>query len=147
MDRKAAFVSPMLLLRTERLPEGPNWLYELKFDGYRSLAIKTGGKVQLRSRNDNDFNLRYPAIVKALAPMPDQTVIDGEVVALDQNGKPSFNKLQNYGSAGAPLHYFVFDLLILKGKDLTAEPLFKRRQLLESTSFRKWMSLSGILQF
>jgi bifunctional non-homologous end joining protein LigD len=51
----------MLLLRTERLPEGPNWLYELKLDGYRALAIKTGGKVQLRSRNDNNFTARYPA--------------------------------------------------------------------------------------
>ena len=131
MNRKAAFVPPMLLLRTERLPQGPDWLYELKFDGYRSEAIKTGGHVQLRSRNDNDFNVRYPAIVKALAPMPDETVIDGEVVALDENGKPSFNTLQNYGSAGAPLHYFIFDLLIFKGKDVTGEPLLKRRELLE----------------
>jgi bifunctional non-homologous end joining protein LigD len=83
MPDKAKFIEPMLLLRTEKLPEGAEWIHELKFDGYRSLAIKTGGKVQLRSRNDNDFNARYPGIVKALAPMPDDTVIDGEVVALD----------------------------------------------------------------
>jgi ATP-dependent DNA ligase len=87
--------------------------------------------VNLRSRNDNDFNVRYPGIVKALAPMPDETVIDGEVVALDSDGKPSFNTLQNYGSAGAPLHFFVFDLLILKGRDVMGEPLVKRRELLE----------------
>ncbi|HEY1754327.1 MAG TPA: non-homologous end-joining DNA ligase [Bryobacteraceae bacterium] len=121
----------MLLLRTEKLPEGPDWLYELKFDGYRSEAIKAAGCVQLRSRNDNDFSLRYPAIVKALAPMPDDTVIDGEVVALDENGKPSFNTLQNFGSAGVPLHYFIFDLLVFKGKDVTGEQLLKRRELLE----------------
>ena len=74
---KPAFVEPMLLLRTEKLPEGPDWLYELKFDGYRALAIKTAGKVDLRSRNDNDFNPRYPRIVRALAAMPDETAIDG----------------------------------------------------------------------
>jgi DNA ligase D-like protein (predicted ligase) len=128
---KAKFVEPMLLLRTERLPDGPEWLIELKLDGYRALAIRSGGKVQLRSRNDNDFNARYSGIVKALATMPDETVIDGEVVALDEEGRPSFNSLQNYGSAGAPLHFFIFDVLILKGKDVMGEPLVKRRELIE----------------
>ena len=124
----------MLLLRTESLPEGPAVLYELKFDGYRALAFKSGGKVQLRSRNDNDFTARYAGIAKTLAPMPDETVVDGEVVALDANGKPSFNILQNY-SAGAPLHFFIFDLLILKGRDVMNEPLTKRRELLEKHVF------------
>src|SRR5580698_8732105 len=128
---KAGFIEPMLLLRTEKLPEGADWQYELKLDGYRTLAIKAGGKVHLRSRNDNDFNARYPSIVKALALMPDDTVIDGEVVALDEDGRPSFNKLQNYGSAGVPLHFFIFDLLILDGRDVMAEPLLKRRELIE----------------
>src|SRR5215831_2323118 len=123
----------MLLLRTERLPQGPDWIVEL--DGYRALAIKSAGKVHLRSRNDNDFNVRYPGIVKALAPMPDETVIDGEVVALDRDGKPSFNTLQNYGSTGAPLHFFIFDLLILKGRDVMGEPLTARRRLLERHVF------------
>jgi DNA ligase D-like protein (predicted ligase) len=125
------FIEPMLLLRTEKLPEGPDLQYEIKFDGYRALAIKSGGKVQLRSRNDNDFNVRYPGLVKALVPMPDETIIDGEVVALDKDGKPSFNTLQNYGSAGAPLHFYIFDLLILEGRDVMGEPLVKRRELLE----------------
>ena len=121
----------MLLLRTEKLPEAPDWLYEVKFDGYRALAIKSGGEVRLRSRNDNDFNSRYPGIVKALASMPDETVIDGEVVALDEDGRPSFNTLQNSGSAGVALHFFIFDLLILDGRDVMAEPLLKRRELIE----------------
>jgi len=121
----------MLLLRTEKLPGGPEWLIELKLDGYRALAIKSGGKVQLRSRNGNDFNARYPGTVKALASMPDETVIDGEVVALDEEGRPSFNTLQNYASAGAPLHFFIFDLLILRGRDVMGEPLAKRRALIE----------------
>jgi len=128
---KAGFIEPMLLLRTDKLPDGPEWLRELKLDGYRSLAFKTGGKVHLRSRNDNDFGVRYPGVVKALASMPDETVIDGEVVALDLDGRPSFNALQNYGSSGAPLHFFIFDLLVLKGKDVMGEPLIKRRELIE----------------
>jgi bifunctional non-homologous end joining protein LigD len=128
---KARFIDPMLLLRTEKLPEGPDWLYELKLDGYRAMAVKSGSKVQLRSRNDNDFTTRYSGIAKALAPMPDETVVDGEVVALDGSGKPSFNALQNYGSAGATLTFFVFDVLVLKGRDVMDEPLVKRRELLE----------------
>jgi bifunctional non-homologous end joining protein LigD len=121
----------MLLLRTEKLPEGPDWLIELKLEGYRALAIKGGGKVELRSRNNNDFGTRYPGIVRALASMPDETVIDGEVVALDQDGRPSFNSLQNYGRAGIPLHFFIFDLLMLHGREVMAEPLVKRRELIE----------------
>jgi bifunctional non-homologous end joining protein LigD len=116
----AHFIPPMLLLRKERLSEGPEWFYELKLDGYRALAIKTGGEVHLRSRNDNDFNARYPGIVKALRHMPDETVIDGEVVALDEGGRPSFDSLQNYSSTGAPLHFFIFDVLILKGAGCVA---------------------------
>jgi len=82
-DTKAKFIEPMLLLRTDKLPKGPQYIFELKFDGFRALAIKSGGRVRLRSRNDRDFNSRYPSIAKALAAMPDETVIDGEIVALD----------------------------------------------------------------
>ncbi len=131
VEHAAKFIDPMLLQRTDRLPDGPDWLYELKLDGYRAIAIKAGGKVRLRSRNDNDFNTRYPAIIKALAGMPDETVLDGEVVALDAEGRPSFNKLQNFGAAGAPLHFFIFDILVLMGKNVMAEPLVGRRELIE----------------
>jgi len=127
----------MLLLRTEKLPESADFQYELKFDGYRALAIKSGGKIQLRSRNDNDFNARYPGIVKALAALPDDTVIDGELVALDPEGKPSFNLLQNHGSSGAALHFFIFDLLVLKGRDVMGKSLTERRELLEMHIFPK----------
>jgi bifunctional non-homologous end joining protein LigD len=133
MHRKSAavFIEPMLLLRTDALPEGAQWLYELKLDAYRAVAFKRDGAVHLRSRNDNDFSIRYPAVTKALAKMPDNTVIDGEVVAFDAEGRPSFNALQNYGSAAGPVVYYVFDVMVLAGRDVTREPLDKRRELLE----------------
>jgi DNA ligase D-like protein (predicted ligase) len=127
----AAFVEPMLLLSTSQLPEGPGWTYELKLDGYRALAMKVNGKVQVRSRNDNDFNPRYPDIVKALAGLPDETVVDGEIVAIDESGRPSFNALQNHPSSGAFIFYYVFDVLVLSGRSVISEKLSKRRDLLQ----------------
>lgn len=127
----ARFIAPMLLLRTDSLPSGEQWLYELKLDGYRAIAFKRNGTIHLRSRNDNDFSARYPAVVKALAKLPDNTVIDGEVVAFDEEGRPSFNALQNYGSSPAPVVYYVFDVMVLARQDVMREPLSKRRELLE----------------
>ena len=131
------FIDPMLLLRTDKLPDGQEWLYEIKLDGYRVLAIKTSGKLQLRSRNDNDFTERYPSIAVGLQKMPDETVIDGEIVALDKQGRPSFYMLQNYGSSTAPLIYYVFDVLVLTGEDVMGETLAHRRALLEQKALPK----------
>jgi bifunctional non-homologous end joining protein LigD len=128
---KAHFIPPMLLLRKQTLPEGPDWLYEIKLDGYRAIAIKSAGKAMLRSRNDNDFTRRYPLVSEAFRSLPDETVVDGEVVAIDEDGRPSFNLLQNYGSAGVPLVYYVFDVMILGGRDVMRESLDVRRHLLE----------------
>ena len=128
---KAGFIEPMLLLRTEMLPDdSARWEYQLKFDGYRAIAFKTDGTLHLRSRNDNDFTTRYPAVVRGLAQLPNETVIDGELVALDQNGRPSFNALQNF-DARTTVHYYVFDVMVLDGRDVTSETLHTRRQLLE----------------
>ena len=69
----------------------------------------------LRSRNGKDFAVRYPAVVRALARLPDETVIDGEVVAFDGDRRPSFNALHNYGSLPAPVVYYVFDVMVLRG--------------------------------
>ena len=121
----------MLLLRADTLPDDPTrWEYQLKFDGYRAIAFKSAGKVHLRSRNDNDFSIRYPAVVRGLAGLPNETVIDGELVALDEDGRPSFNALQNYGPH-IPVIYYVFDVMILAGRDVKAETLETRRKLLE----------------
>jgi DNA ligase D-like protein (predicted ligase) len=129
---KARFVEPMLLLRTDTLPNDARWGYELKLDGYRAIAFRSGAGVQLRSRNDNDFGARYAPILKGLARLPVDTVIDGEVVALDADGRPSFQLLQNYASSSTPLLYFVFDVMILSGREVTGEPLAIRRELLET---------------
>jgi bifunctional non-homologous end joining protein LigD len=122
----------MLLLSTDRLPDQPErWEYQLKLDGYRAIAFRTGGRIHLRSRNDNDFTARYPAVVRGLAKLPDETVIDGEVVALDKDGRPSFGALQNASSAQAAIVYYVFDVMVLAGRDVSAEPLSVRQELLE----------------
>jgi bifunctional non-homologous end joining protein LigD len=134
---KAAFIEPMLLQPRTELADGSAWLIELKLDGFRAIAFKSGGKVHLRSRNNKDFNSRYPEVVKSLAGMPDETVIDGEIVALDSVGRPSFNTLQNYGSAKAPVFYYVFDLMVLAGRDVMNETLDARRALLEEAILPK----------
>src|SRR5580704_3630592 len=119
----------MLLLPADTLPAGPIWTYELKLDGFRAIGLKTGGEVRLRSRNDKGFNRKYPAIVQALAALSDETVIDGEVVALDARGRPSFSALQN-GSAGSTIVYYVFDVMVLGGRNVIGETLATRRDLL-----------------
>jgi bifunctional non-homologous end joining protein LigD len=132
---RAEFIAPMLLLRTERLPEDASWVYELKLDGYRAIAVKAMDKVSLWSRNENDFRARYPTIAVALSALPDDTVVDGEIVALDDGGRPSFNALQNYSSGHTPLIYYVFDVPILKGRDLRGQTLEQRRAKLETSVF------------
>jgi DNA ligase D-like protein (predicted ligase) len=127
----AGFVDPMLLLRTDKLPDDrARWAYQLKFDGYRAIAFKAGGRVSLRSRNDNDFTHRYRTVPPGLAKLPDDTVIDGEIVALDDDGRPSFGALQNADST-APVVYFVFDVMVLAGRNVMGETLEARRELLE----------------
>ena len=127
---KARFFEPMLLQRTDSLPKGANWAYEVKLDGYRALAIKTNGRVQLRSRHNKDFNTKYAAVVSALATLPDETVVDGEVVALDDSGRPSFGALQNYRPPKVPIFYYVFDVLVVAGRNVMSEPASVRRDFL-----------------
>jgi len=117
------FIEPMLLLRTNKLPESGPWLYEPKLDGYRAVAYKTATKVHLRSRNNKDFATKYSAIVEPLAALPPETMIDGEVIAVDDAGRPSFNALENYGATHSSLFYYVFDVMVLKGRDVMGEPL------------------------
>lgn len=128
----ARFFEPMQCLAVAKLPEGLDWEYEIKFDGYRALGIKSSGRVRLMSRNGNDFSARYPSITRALSKLPDDTVVDGEIVALDETGRPSFNVLQNYNHAVTPLQFYTFDLLHLAGKNLRDRALDERRDLLRA---------------
>jgi DNA ligase D-like protein (predicted ligase) len=132
MRGKASFIKPMLLLRSEMLPSDEGqWEYQLKLDGYRAVAFKTSGKVHLRSRNDNDFGSRYSQVLRGLAGMPPDTIIDGEVVALNSTGRPSFGLLQNYVSGDVSIVFFIFDVMMIRGRDLTGQSLLARREVLE----------------
>jgi bifunctional non-homologous end joining protein LigD len=128
---KATFFEPMLLLRSSTSPDDDEWIREIKLDGYRAIAFKSAGKLHLRSRNDNDMAARYPVIAKALSKLPD-TVVDGELVALDEDDRPSFNLLQKYGNSSGLILFFIFDLMMLSGRGLKQETLEKRRDLLEN---------------
>ena len=130
--RAVSFIEPMECLAVSKLHDGPQWVYELKLDGYRALGIKSNGAVRLLSRRNNSFNRQYPLVVEALAELPENTVVDGEVVALNHSGFPNFNLLQNYRSEASRIHFFIFDLLVYRGRDLTRLPLIERRKLLGS---------------
>ena len=126
-----SFIEPMKALRVPELPSG-NWLYEMKFDGYRALAFKVGREVRLVSRNKTDFGDDYPLLLDALKSLRAKNfLIDGEIAALDQNGRSSFQLLQSHGiRKNIPLVYYAFDLLSLEGTDVCDQPLLGRRKLL-----------------
>jgi bifunctional non-homologous end joining protein LigD len=130
--RKAAFVEPMRAVLVENLPKGDDWIYELKFDGVRALGIKRGKAIDLVSRNAKDFTAKFPEVTDALKKLPcKEAILDGEIVALDEEGRSSFQLLQARELSGErpSIFYYVFDLIQLDGKDLTAVPLLKRKAM------------------
>jgi bifunctional non-homologous end joining protein LigD len=136
----------------DRLPEGDEWMYEVKFDGYRALLLKNGDRVQIRSRNDKDLTITYPTVAAAGRRLnAPQAVIDGEIVAVDASGRPSFQALQH--RSAHPQHsiaFYAFDLLHLSGEDLTAFTLQDRRaklpDLLDESGILMSMELTGTSQ-
>jgi bifunctional non-homologous end joining protein LigD len=130
---RAAFVEPMKARLVER-PLPGDWIYEIKHDGFRALAIKNGADLQLLSRNQKELGGKFPEVARAVAKIKAKDfIIDGEIVALENTGKSSFQLLQAYdlGQARPTILFYAFDLLRLNGKDFTREPLTVRKAALE----------------
>ncbi len=135
-QRAAEFVEPMDCLAVAKLPDSANRVWEIKIDGYRAIAVKSDDRVNLYSRTRNSFNSKFNYIVDALSDMPMGTVLDGELVAIDDEGRPNFNSLQNFRTGAHHIQYYVFDLLCLNNRDTTKLPLIERRTLLRTLSFK-----------
>jgi bifunctional non-homologous end joining protein LigD len=124
--------APMLATPTEDVPRGEGWAFEIKWDGYRIVASVAGSEAELRTRKDQDYTQRFENVAKELVKAlktPD-CVVDGEVCALDDEGRPSFSAMQQ-GKSGTPLVYFVFDVLEIEGEATVDLPLAERRKRLE----------------
>jgi bifunctional non-homologous end joining protein LigD len=137
-------IHPMLAVSIDKPFDGPDWLFEIKWDGYRAVAFIDNGKVRLVSRNQNELTARYPELKDLAKSVKAKTVIlDGEVVALDDQGRPSFSLMQQRTgfrpggrrgptNAGVPVLYYAFDLLYLDGYDWRKLPLEERKKKLAS---------------
>lgn len=134
----AGYVEPMKALLVEKIPRDPGWIFEMKWDGYRALAVKKDKKVRLYSRRANDVTPQFPEIAEAINDLPfSNMVLDGEVVAVDEQGNASFQLLQNYkqraaGRNASALRYYVFDILNLENRDLKQLPLERRKAILQA---------------
>jgi bifunctional non-homologous end joining protein LigD len=143
-----SFVEPMAAKVVDSLPEGDRWLYEVKWDGYRALIIKHGQDVRIRSRNDKDLTASYPTVAAAAARVRvSSVVIDGEIVALDATGRPSFQALQHRTAIGGHvIVFYAFDLLHEDGDDLRQLPLEDRRRRLQHVLQGSTLLASDVLE-
>ncbi len=123
----------MLAVLVDQPFDDENWIFEIKWDGYRAIAELNNGKVNLYSRNNNSFNQKYKPIVSALESIDTDMVLDGEIVVLDEEGRSDFHSLQNFGKSGkGRLIYYVFDLLYFDGRDIRGLSLYERKQILKN---------------
>ena len=128
------YIEPMLASLGDAAFDNPNWIFELKWDGYRAIAEVDKKKVKLYSRNGLSFNERYPVIADELATLNLRAVLDGEVVVFNEDGRPDFQKLQHYDeNRDLPLIYYAFDILSLNNKNLKELPLIERKAILQKT--------------
>ncbi|MGE5172845.1 MAG: DNA polymerase ligase N-terminal domain-containing protein, partial [Betaproteobacteria bacterium] len=125
-------VQPMLATVAQEPFDHPDWIFEVKWDGYRAVAEIRDNSVSLYSRNGISFNKKFSPVVEALRKFGFDAVLDGEIVVVDEQGRPDFQMLQHYQDAGrGHLLYYVFDLLYFRGHDLTDLPLLRRKELLK----------------
>lgn len=139
----------MECVRVPQLPEGNGWLYEIKQDGYRVVGVVDGGTVLLYSISGLDYTQQFRHIAFALRNLKSgNLVLDGEIVALDEQGRASFQELQNHKSTRRPIVYYVFDLLHWSGKDLFDVSFAERRKMLEEIApqFSDPLRLNPVLQ-
>lgn len=126
---------PQLATLVAQAPDGDDWLHEIKYDGFRLLAVLEDGSVRLLTRNGKDWTDRYPSVAAELAELPaDTAIVDGEVVVVLPDGRTSFQALQNVQSGGSAgvLRFMAFDLIHLDGVDVSRQPLDERKALLET---------------
>ncbi|MCE3229066.1 MAG: ATP-dependent ligase LigD phosphoesterase module / ATP-dependent ligase LigD polymerase [Bacteroidetes bacterium] len=132
------YIKPMLAKETDKAFSDKEWIYELKWDGYRAIAEINHSVVKLYSRNGNTFNDSYPIVVEALEDLGIQAIIDGEIVVMDENGKSNFQLLQHYGTnSDHPIEFRVFDLLSVNGENTMNLPLLDRKKLLKQLFKKK----------
>ncbi len=125
-------IQPMLATPVAKPFDHPDWIFEVKWDGYRAVAEIRGGNVSLYSRNGISFDKKYFPIADSLRKFGFDAVLDGEIVVVDDQGRPDFEALQHYQDSGSGhLLYYVFDLLYFHGHDLTGLPLLRRKELLK----------------
>ncbi len=137
---------PMLATAAAALPRGNEWTYEVKWDGYRALAVKGPNGAQLISRNQKNLSSDYPSVVSAVDALPvGNAVLDGEIVALDADGRPSFQALQHRRTSALALVYYAFDLLEVEGASLLRTPLDERRRRLKALVRGSHVLLSDVL--
>ena len=149
IQSRPQFVPPMMAQLADTLPTTDEWLYEVKLDGIRALAVKDGNSVRLYSRRPREITVDHPEIVQALRKLPiDQFVLDGEIVALDNEGRSSFQLLQNFRRDDVPVVYVLFDILNVSGIDVTSHPLESRRKMLRKalSKPKQPLRLSPLLQ-
>jgi bifunctional non-homologous end joining protein LigD len=126
------FVSPMLATLTKIPFDDPDWVFEIKWDGFRAVA-HTGKEKKLYSRNGLDFSTKFPGILNGLDKIKKSCILDGEIVLFNKKGLPDFQKLQHFETnRNYPLVYYVFDILFSGGKEMVGVPLHERKKLLQS---------------